>query len=256
MIFEDLGLPIAYEAAFFLQSLDNPDLTTDEMGDLALSISRKYRSLAIMTLVSKSNPKLFAQNLTRSGRVRLTYLERLRREGVENDHHSASARIDGLLDALAASDLNLCRQLIAATRFTWLENSEYEDDFCYAQLIHRLVLQEKEETGATALINQFERVLDGKPSARLDVCRALLSRDQPAFDEAFDNLIHEREAKIEADKARFQLEEAEVLSQRLIFVEGLAVLRLATLYGLQTESDYLFCPSIARLTEAVAVPEE
>jgi len=256
MIFEDLGLSIAYEAAFFLQSLDNPDLTTDEMGDLALAISRKYRSLAIMTLVSKSNPKLFAQNLTRSGRVRLTYLERLRREGVENDHHSASARIDGLLDALAASDLNLCRQLIAATRFTWLENSEYEDDFCYAQLIHRLVLQEKEETGATALINQFERVLDGKPSARLDVCRALLSRDQPAFDEAFDNLIHEREAKIEADKARFQLEEAEVLSQRLIFVEGLAVLRLATLYGLQTESDYLFCPSIARLTEAVAVPEE
>ena len=46
------------------------------------------------------------------------------------------------------------------------------------------------------------------------------------------------------------------MSQRLIFVEGLAVLRLATLYGLKTESDYLFCPSIARLTEAVAVPEE
>ena len=106
------------------------------------------------------------------------------------------------------------------------------------------------------LIEQFEKVLDGQPSARLDVCRALLNRDQAAFDEAFDNLIHEHEAQIEADKARFQLEEPEVMSQRLIFVEGLAVLRLATLHGLKTESDYLFCPSIARLTEAVAVPEE
>ena len=101
-----------------------------------------------------------------------------------------------------------------------------------------------------------KRYWTGTPSARLDVCRALLNRDQTAFDEAFDKLIQEQDAKIAADKARFQLEEPEVMSQRLIFVEGLAVLRLATLHGLKTEPDYLFCPSIARLTEAVDVPEE
>jgi hypothetical protein len=256
MIFEDLGLPVAYEAAFFLQSLEDPALPVGEMGDLSLMISQKLRSLAIMALVSKSDQSRFGQNLTRSGRVRLTYLQRLSREGVENDHHSVSGRIDGLMDSLAASDLALSRQIVAASRSTWLQGAEYEDDFSYAQLIHRLVSQEKNEATTTALIEQFEKVLDGLPSARLDVCRTLLSRDQAAFDEAFDNLIHEQEAKIEADKARFQLEEPEVMSQRLIFVEGLAVLRLATLHGLKTEPDYLFCPSIARLTEAVPVPEE
>ena len=46
------------------------------------------------------------------------------------------------------------------------------------------------------------------------------------------------------------------MSQRLIYVEGLAVLRLATLQGLMTEANYLFCPSIARLTEPFAVAEE
>jgi hypothetical protein len=145
---------------------------------------------------------------------------------------------------------------VTASRTSWLQGAEYEDDYCYAQLIHRLVSQENGEIVANALIEQFERVLDGQPSARLDVCRSMLNRDQAAFDEAFDNLIHEQEAKIAADKARFQLEEPEVMSQRLIFVEGLAVLRLATLRSLKTEPDYLFCPSIARLTEPFRVPEE
>jgi hypothetical protein len=256
MLLEDFGSPIAYEAAFLMQSLEDAELTPDEMGDLSLTIGQKLRSLALVAMVSNSDRTIFGQNLIRSGRVRLTYLERLRREGVDNDHHSASARIDGLMDSLAASDLVLSRQIVAASRSTWLEGAEYEEDFCHAQLIHRLVSQEKDDGVRTSLIEQFEKVVDGQPSARLDVCRALLNRDQTAFDGAFDNLIREQEAKIEADKARFQLEEPEVMSQRLIFVEGLAVLRLATLYGLKTESDYLFCPSVARLTEAVPVPEE
>jgi hypothetical protein len=256
MIFDDLGLPLAYEAAFFVQSFEDPSLAIAEMGELSLTISRKLRSLAIMALVSKGDEVLFGQNLTRSGRVRLAYLRRLRREAVKNDHHSASARIDGLMDALAASDLALAREIVTSSRTSLLEGAEYEDDFCYAQLIHGLVSPEMPGADKDTLLEQYERVLDGQPSARLDVSRALWSREQGAFDEAFDSLIHEQEAKIAADKARFQLEEPEVMSQRQIFVEGLAILRLATLHGLETEPDYLFCPSIARLTEPFAVLEE
>jgi hypothetical protein len=150
----------------------------------------------------------------------------------------------------------LAREIVKMSRVTWLEGSEYEDDFCYAQLIQGFVSQEMSEYERNTLIARFERVLDGRPSARLDLCRALGNREQESFDEAFDNLIREQEAKIASDKARFQLEEPEVMSQRLIFVEGLAILRLATLSGLKTEPEYLFCPSIARLSEAFPVPEE
>lgn len=257
MILEDSGLPISYEAAFFMQAMEDPSLPLDDMGELSLTIGQKLRSLAIIALVSKGDRTLFGQNLIRSGRVRVAYLRRLHREDIENDHHSASGRIDGLMDALAASDLELGREIVGASRTSWLQGSEYEDDFCYAQLIHRLLSQEKEDEAVTnAIVEQFEKVLDGRPSARLDVCRALRNREQAAFDEAFDDLVHEREGKIADDKARFQLEEPEAMSQRLIYVEGLAVLSLATLQGLKTEADYLFCPLIARLTEPFAVAEE
>ncbi len=254
MRFDEVGLATAYEAAFFVQCME--DAATDEMGELSITAGGKLRSLAIMAVVSKGDRTLFAQNLTRSGRVRLAYLDRLRRENVSNDYHSASGRIDGLMDAIAASDLELGSRIVAASRASLLKGAEYEDDFCYAQLIHRLVSGVTDGAATSRYMQQFETVLDGQPSARLDVCRALVVPDQIAFDQAFDALILDREAQIAADKARFQLEEPEVVAQRLIFIEGLAVLRLATLRGLETEPEYRLCPGIARLTEPVAVPEE
>ena len=255
MTFSDVGLPFSFETAVLLENLEDPEITIADLGELSLNASSKLRSLAIMALLSKGDRILFAHNLTRSGRVRLSYLDRLRRERLEDEHHGVSGRIDGQLDAVAASDLDLARKIVAASRTSWLEESEYLEDYCYAQLVHRLVTGEGELGSVEALTRQFEGALDGQPSARLEVCQTLRNRDQSGFDEAFDALIRGRQAQIEADKARFQQEEADIMAQRLIFVEGLAVLRLATLYGLRTESEYLFCPSLARLTEPVALPE-
>ena len=73
MILEEFGLPIAYEAAYLMQSVADPALPVSEMGELSIAIGQKLRSLAIMCLVTKGDPLLFGQNLTRSGRVRLAY---------------------------------------------------------------------------------------------------------------------------------------------------------------------------------------
>ena len=251
----DAGAPLSFEAAVLLQTLKDPDIATGELGELSLNAGAKLRSLAIMALLSKGGRILFAQNLTRSGRVRLSYLERLRREGLDNEHHGVSGRIDGLLDAVAASDLELARRIVAASRTSWLAGSEYLEDYCYAQLIHRLVAGKGEPGAVEALTRRFESALNGQPSARLKVCRALQNRDASGFKEAFGALLRDRQAQIKADKARFQEEDPDVLAQRRIFVEGLAVLRLAALRDLQTESEYRFCPSAARLTEPVVVPE-
>src|SRR5215475_8485531 len=159
MTFEDFSLPLAYEAAFFMQYLEDPSVSIDEIGEFALTAGQKLRSLAIMALVSKGDRLLFGQNLSRSGRVRLAYLRRIRGEGAEDEYHSASARIDGLVDAIAASDLVLGREIIGESRRSWLPGAEYEDDFCYAQLIHRLVLQEVDEPAISVLFKQYEKVL-------------------------------------------------------------------------------------------------
>lgn len=254
--FVDAAEALAIEAAFWGQGLEDPYLSVEQLGGLSLTVCRKTRAVAIIILVTRSDALLFAQNLIRSGRVRLTYLQRLRKEGIEDDHHSASSRLDPLFDAIAAADFNLANEIIALSRTEWLEGSEYEDDFCYAQLVHGLVTGSLDATSVKPLFERFETVLDGQPSARLDICRAIYANDHADFEKCFEALIEDRARQIQADKDRFEMEDPEVLALRQIFVEGYAILKLAEIRGLKADDEYSLCPSIGRIAVTPEVREE
>jgi hypothetical protein len=256
MKFENHGELIAYEIAFWMQGLIDPKYPVDELGTLSLELASKLRALGIMALLAKGNSDLFYHNLIRGGIAREIYLQRLKNEGIDKDHHRASGRYESLLDAVVAGDMALARRIVDLSPTEWQKGHEYEDDYCYAQILHRLVQETPPEQEITPLLNQFEAYLEDEPSARLDVCKALMERDQDAFDEAFDALLKEQEAKIAADKARCQMEDPIVIAQRQVFVEGLAILRLAEGRGLTTQSVYRYCPSLARVPMRTPFPGE
>lgn len=256
MKLEDYAEDLAYEIAFWMLGLTDPKYPVDELGTLSLELSSKFRALGIMALVAKADSDLFYHNLIRSGIARETYLTRLNKEGIDEDHHSVSGRYEPLLDAVAAGNLDLARRIVNLSSIEWHKGHEYEDDYCYAQTLHRLVRVTPPEQEISPLLDRFEAYLEGEPSARLYVCKALVDRDQDAFDEAFDALLKEQEAKIAADKARCQMEDTIVIAQRQVFVEGLAILRLAEGRGLTTQSDYRYCPSLARVPMRTPFPGE
>jgi Immunity protein 49 len=256
MKLEEYGRPFAYEIAFWMQGLKDPEYPVDELGTLSLELSSKLRSLAIMTLLVKADTDRFYHNLIRSGMARETYLQRLKDEAIDNHHHRASGRYEPLLDAIAAGDLELARHIADLSPREWQQGHEYEDDYCYAQILHRLVQEIPPEQELPSLLERFEVYLDGQASARLDVCRALAERDQDAFNEAFRGLLDDQEARIATDKARGEMEDPEIVAQRQVFVEGLAILRLAELRGLMTQQEYRFCPSLARVPMGTPFPGE
>ncbi len=247
---------LAYDAVFWLQGLENPDYPIAQLGGLSLEVSTKFRALAIVTLLTEGQPDLFHHNLIRSGRARQLYLERLRRENIESDHHRASGRYKPLLDLVAANDIERARVIISLSPRDMMNRHEYEDDYCYAQVMHSFVEGSRAEPEIPAFLNRLEEYLDGDPSARLAVCRALLERDNAAFEDAFESLLMEREVEIEQARERAQLEDVILAAEREVFVEGLAVLRLATMRGLSTQSDYRFCPSLARVPMTRPFPGE
>jgi len=244
------------DTAFWMLSLDEPDYPVRELGDLCLDISAKLRALAIINILAFSDSDRYYHNLIRSGVTWEKYLSRLIHEQIQDDHHQCSSRYESLVDAVAAGDFDLARRLISLSTKAWMEGHEYEDDYCYAQILHRLIQEPTAEKEIPPLILQFETYLEGQPGARLDICKALLEKDQSAFDEAFDALLNEQEAKIIADKERGQLEEPVVIANRLVFVEGLAILRLAEKQGLKTQTEYRYCPSLARVPMKTPFPGE
>ena len=247
---------IAYDIGFWLTAFQNPDYPIERLGEVSVQVTAKLRAAAIMALLGKGDSDAFFHNLIRSARCRIAYLQRLSDAGVSGDHHQASGRVDPFLDAVAAADFESARQIVARSPREWLQGHEYEDDFCYAQIVHGLITIPTDLTRLETLFEQFERVLDGQPDARLDVCRAIARRDQAAFDEAFEALLAQRTRQIDAEKARKKIEEPTMIAERQVYVDGLALLQIATRLKFATQSEYLYCPSLARVPMQRPFPGE
>jgi hypothetical protein len=226
------------------------------LGDLSMDLSAKFRALGIMVLLTQGESDLFYHHLIRSASARELYLRRLRDERIADDHHRVSGRYEPLLDAIASGERTLGAKIVELSPTEFQEGREYEDDYCYAQILHRFVQQPPADAELPPLLDRFETYLAGEPNARFEVCRALAARDQEAFDEAFEGLLMEHEERIEKDKERGQLEEPQVAAERQVFVEGLALHRIAEDRGLTTQPEYRFCPSMGRVPMKRPYPGE
>lgn len=248
MALADFSESLAYDAAFWLTGFEEPDgFEVEELGRVSVDLCAKLRALAIIALLVKGDSDKFLHSLIRSGRVRETFLMRLKHAGHQDEHHLASGRLDGMLDAIASGDQSLAQRIAWLSPRQFEAEREYEDDFCYAQILHRLVHGVAPIAAYGSLFDRFEAALQGGTDARLEVARALVGRSQLDFEQAFEALLEKRRLDNAADIARAQIDEPQILAEREVFIEGLALLRLATSVGLETASDYLYCPAAARL---------
>jgi hypothetical protein len=248
--------PLATDIAFWMLSLRNPKCTIAQMGGMTLDLGDKLRALGIILLLTRADSDGFYFNLIRSARLRRDYLQRVVDAGATDDHHYAAGRYMPLLDAIAAGEIELAREIAALSPAEFREGHEYEDDYCYAQLLHRFIQEPVPEAELPPLLVRFENYLQGAIDPRFDVCQALANRDQDEFDSAFESFLTAFEMMIAANKERGQLEEPQVVAQREVSVEGLALLRIAERRGLQTSDEYRYCPSLARVPMLSPFPGE
>jgi hypothetical protein len=242
-----------YEVAFWAAGIDNPNYPIDQFGGLAENVSEQLRTLAIIILLVEGNTDLFYHNLIRSGLARVKFLQRCQQEGFA-DFHLAISRCGAICDALAAGDFNLAHQIAELSPDDWVQNGEYEDDYCFSRFLHLAAMGRAGQEDAVMLLQRFETALSGEPNVRLDLCRALDAREQAAFDSAFEAYIEGHSRHLEEDSGR--MEDTHVVAERHIFVEGLAMLRLAERMGLQTQPEYKYCPALARQPMVVPFPGE
>jgi hypothetical protein len=255
MSLRDEGEELSMDIAFWYQGLSNRDYPLGSLGDLCSQLSFKFRSIAIMALLVEADTDLFYHNLIRSAKVRESYLLRMKDEAIDKDYDIASGRYEPVLDAMAAGDLELARTIARLSPKTWQQEYEYEDDYCYAQILHGLIQDNPPQDEFLPILEQFEKVLEAE-SARFNLSKALVDKNQSDFDEGFDLLLEEREIEIKEEEKRGKLEDPVALAQTYIFVEGLAILRLAEIRGLKTQPEYELCPSLARVPMITPFPGE
>jgi hypothetical protein len=123
---------------------------------------------------------------------------------------------------------------------------EYEEDVLYFRFLFELLFLEGTPDSCARLLSDHARVVGKEPDPRLEMGHALLERDAERFAAALEGLIERQQALVTRQAERDGLPDERLSTEGKVFIEGLAMLRVAERFGMPTEKDYPSIPSLAR----------
>jgi hypothetical protein len=243
---------LAGEVAFCLANIRHPDATLQLAGPFYEDAAEALRGHAILRLLIDGDGDAFSNDLVMSAQARRAYLRRCAQANYA-DHFIALSRSGSLLDAVAGDDPALAAEISRLSPTAWRPGEEYEVDFCFQRLL-ALTLVGAPAEGVAGALEQYDKAAEGS-GARLRLCRVIHDRDAAAFDGAFRAVLAEREAENQDDKSLADERLAVALGTK-VFVEGIAVLKIARRLGLPIAMEYPMCPALALLPREPAKPED
>jgi hypothetical protein len=226
-----------------------------ELGPLCEEACIYFRAAAIAAVLVALDTNGFHHMLIRSALTRMYLLERTPPAMKHASRFCRISRANGFFDALAAGQIEIARRIIAAGPQQRNVDYEYEEDYAYVRFLYGTLLGAG-EAEQTALLDGWKTLLDGATSARHDVCRALPTRDPAVFGGAFERLLDERERELEKEERSLNRNEMEFAGGRHVYVEGLAILRIAETLGIATQPEYAYCPKETRQPMSAPFPND
>ncbi|MDP1861338.1 MAG: hypothetical protein Q8K82_21870 [Gemmatimonadaceae bacterium] len=238
----------------FLNDVCDERRDITRLGNVCEEMCTHYRALGICLLSESADMDGFFHYLIQSALTRRHYLQGVSSAGGGDPRHSRASFIDPAFDAIAARQWRLAGDIFGSVAHEWTVGEEYEDDFCYAEFIRRLVTVRSD--GADELLARWREALEGGVDLRLDVATALRAADANLFDDTLLRLLQSQEAKARAiaDPVDGSLaaEDATFYPNRWVSIEGLALLAVARREGLTVTDELPACPPLARSSEFTA----
>lgn len=243
----DIGDDLCTYLNFYILDIEktnDPEL----VAAAAATISDHYEALGIVELLVDANTKDFYNHLIRSAQTRRWLFSHIDLEKRLPDKFVKASRVRPFLAAITANQFDLARDIARLSSSIWKPDWEYEDDFLYAHFLHKYMLHNSANE-LKVILSDFEGVLEGQESTKLKLCNLLVNPDGSAAETIFEELIAEREVHIENLKihsAYWDGGDAVIMPNTLVYIEGLAWLKLLESVGIRLNDEYRFCPSLVR----------
>jgi hypothetical protein len=151
-------------------------------------------------------------------------------------------------DAVAGGYWIAAEVIARETRKTVNPDREHEDDFLYVWFLMECYFLQPDQ-GHEHLLARWEEVLDGGTDPKLDLCRALVSQDAEAFQDALLTMAEQRVWTLKEKLSGGKIDAEQALWVVPVWPEGLALLRLAERKGIPTEFDCPMAPALLRVPQ-------
>ncbi len=218
-------------------------------------LSVLYRAAGITALLLELDVDQYYHMLTRSALTRIYALEKMTPAEKSQSRSAKLTRSRAFFDAVAAARPDLAQHISRLSAQRWLERYEYEDDYCYALFLHKLN-DGADQTALQQIVARFKTAVGETPSANIAVCEALLARSSDSFAEAFEAKLAAWDEELAFQETSITRDDVAFAGDRHIYIEGVALLRLAEGVGITTQDEYRFCPRETRLAMEAAFPDD
>lgn len=145
---------------------------------------------------------------------------------------------------MAVGEVALTRSLDEHVEPGWKEGLEYPEDYGFSRLLPKLALPSAPEDELLQGLDRMEHALEGAEYPRFEVLRALTARDSHAFESALLANTDAWRARMDKVRRSGTGNVLGLLTDANVFIEGLALVRVARARGLRTRSQYPCIPPI------------
>lgn len=212
-------------------------------------LAKQMAGMAICCQLIDDNQTQFREWLIRAVHCRKYFLK------ISQDYRFSSrflglARFPTTFCSLAAGHLNELKEVWTQEKsIPWQRDWEYPDDHYYLRIITLAALLDVQSNQSLfdAELVQFEQALEGESTARLEFCQSLCQHQLDDTFEAFEAILEETLDKIEEQRPTVMDSNTLFWANCHISIEGLALLNLLKLKGINASDCYVLCPSEARL---------
>jgi hypothetical protein len=210
----------------------------------ALDFCTEYRRRGIAELLLNARADVFLQNLQCSGTAFAFYLAQTA------DENKTASKCLPLFDAIASGDDATAKRISQLAATDWHKDDEYEDDFLYAHLLMGKFYLMTPHDQLVAMLTRYQALLDGADDPRFVIIKALVLGDDSEFAAGLETLLAARRDDYASGIDADQIDEEEASTEGKVFVEGIALVKLAMRMQLKTQRRYLFIPSAALTASA------
>lgn len=208
-----------------------------------LETCRLYRRLGCGALLSSHDVGACRERLSEGARMFLVFLGAhapISEAAPKTRYYLARGRGEFLLDALCAGDEALAREIDEALPPEWMPDVENEEDFLYLKLLPALLPGAAPHSEDT---QRLARLLEELGTPRLKVLDALLRAHELDFENALTEVTAEWREGIEKARESGPVDPYHDRTEAHVFIEGVALARVARLRGMKTAQQYPFIPA-------------